>query len=319
MLRVVIEEKWRNAQVPVEKDRQVVVNTLGNLAHIGSFHWSVAMGACIAQSSSMAMPAREFVNMTRECSLSLLVLYATFLSDLIRVARVDSTVADALKGLNQIVHTGVALNKQDEEWAYQNDLKIMTSYGTTETGPMMCSRLGTDPLSRLLRPFPGANPLFIPYKSMDDDAEEDGYYHSNDLFEPLEDGWIYRGRAGDWIKTLGGFCDTKSIEDNVRKTCADIIHDAVVVGTGRLHVCLVVESAVNGLNDEEKLALSRTIIDRTAEFNTRLFKHERVQDPKLVLVVDKGALPRTKEKGNVQRSAVERMFLEQLDLIAGTL
>ena len=38
MLEVVIKYKWPNAQVPLEKPVQGVVNTLGNMAHIGSFH-----------------------------------------------------------------------------------------------------------------------------------------------------------------------------------------------------------------------------------------------------------------------------------------
>ena len=99
----------------------------------------------------MAMKVPEFVNMTRECSLTVLVLYATFLSDLIRAGREDPAVRDALQSLNQIIHTGVALNKEDEEWAYEHKLRItvctslrpllpvshihqQTSYGTTETG-----------------------------------------------------------------------------------------------------------------------------------------------------------------------------------------
>lgn len=38
----------------------------------------------------------------------------------------------------------------------------------------------------------------------------DGFYHTGDLFEEVEPGlYIFRGRSGDWIKTLGGFCDAK--------------------------------------------------------------------------------------------------------------
>jgi hypothetical protein len=54
-----------------------------------------------------------------------------------------------------------------------------------------------------------------PHESMYD---ADGWYHTNDLFELVEqgkarqgekgDGWVYRGRANDWIKTNQGFIDT---------------------------------------------------------------------------------------------------------------
>ena len=98
----------------------------------------------------------------------------------------------------------------------------------------MRSRLGADPSSRLLRPIPSASPTFLPYTSPDGgslgagnlfelvlsgDADDcpppalraaDGYYHTNDIFERVEeDGYVYRGRGGDWIKTAEGFVDTK--------------------------------------------------------------------------------------------------------------
>ena len=99
---------------------------------------------------------------------------------------------------------------------------------------MMRSRIGYTPSDRLLRPIVGANPLFLPHgdrtnirsaggvelyemvvSTTADDCptpefwSDDGYYHTKDLFEKIEDGWVYRGRAGDWIKLLDGFCDTK--------------------------------------------------------------------------------------------------------------
>lgn len=102
------------------------------------------------------------------------------------------------------------------------------------TAPLLRSRVGLDPSARLLRPVRGANPAFLPYKDKDSgssdadlyelvvpaDADDcpppplisaDGFYHSNDIFEKVVDGWVYRGRAGDWIKVLGGFVDTKCV------------------------------------------------------------------------------------------------------------
>ena len=103
-----------------------------------------------------------------------------------------------------------------------------SSYGSSETNQL----LKTSPGSSILRPIPGANPVFLPFEDHDKSADgvqlyevvvpstaddcpppemcgADGYYHTNDLFEQVEDGWVYRGRGGDWIKLLGGFCDTK--------------------------------------------------------------------------------------------------------------
>ena len=101
--------------------------------------------------------------------------------------------------------------------------------GPASSGPLLRARPGADASSRLLRPIEGANPVFLPYESNESGAQlfevvvpadaddcppptyvrEDGYYHTNDLFEKVEDGYVYRGRAGDWIKTVEGFVDTK--------------------------------------------------------------------------------------------------------------
>lgn len=38
----------------------------------------------------------------------------------------------------------------------------------------------------------------------------DGFYHTGDVFEEVEKGlFVFRGRGDDWLKTPGGFCDTK--------------------------------------------------------------------------------------------------------------
>ncbi len=81
----------------------------------------------MVQSSSTAIGVEEFVGMRRICGLSTFVIFATFLSDIIRAAKKDDNVRAALKELNQISHTGVALNKEDDEWAHTNDIKIVVS------------------------------------------------------------------------------------------------------------------------------------------------------------------------------------------------
>ena len=86
----------------------------------------------------------------------------------------------------------------------------------------------------------------------------------------------------------------RNVEDHIRKTCSDLVYDVVMVGSGRLHPCLVVESVAKGLADADRQRISREIVTRTADFRTRLFPHERIEDAKRVLVVEQGTLPRTK-------------------------
>jgi len=39
---------------------------------------------------------------------------------------------------------------------------------------------------------------------------DDGFYHLGDLFQEIAPGaYVFRGRTGDWFKTIEGMCDTK--------------------------------------------------------------------------------------------------------------
>ena len=79
----------------------------------------------------------------------------------------------------------------------------------------------------------------------------------------------------------------------VRKSCADVVHDAVVLGIGRPFACLAVEAKAAGLDDPGKLRLAQTVVERLAPTSGRLFPHERIEDPKKVLVVEQGTFIRT--------------------------
>ena len=81
----------------------------------------------------------------------------------------------------------------------------------------------------------------------------------------------------------------RSIEDAVKELCQDVVFDCVAVGSGRRSPALLVEPTEN----VEWNTIPRIIIERLAPFNQKRFPHERLDDPRLVLVVDRGALPRT--------------------------
>jgi len=68
--------------------------------------------------------------------------------------------------------------------------------------------------------------------------------------------------------------------------------------------------------DTEELKVE--IVERTREFHSRRFMHERITSTKHVVVVERGTLLRTAAKGNVRRQAVENQYKELLDGIYGT-
>lgn len=100
----------------------------------------------------------------------------------------------------------------------------------------MTSVLGSDASSSLLRMIPGVEsatlipctPLVSAFKGEGELFEvvcyqgkkdsphsslfhtPDGVFHTDDIFEQVSPGlYRFRGRKGDWIKTLNGFCDAQ--------------------------------------------------------------------------------------------------------------
>jgi hypothetical protein len=67
---------------------------------------------------------------------------------------------------------------------------------------------------------------------------------------------------------------SRSIEDQVRKTCADLVHDAVVVGFALPAPGLVVESVQADLDDAGRFQLAEQIVEKLSPFNERLYMHE---------------------------------------------
>lgn len=334
-LRAFVRLKFPAAvsQKPVAGDEGPdIMNTLGSLAHVGSF---CALLAAIyhrfttVQTSSMGFPTSELVDLAKTCGVNRFVLYAPFLSSHLSAAKEDSEVLRVLQNCRQVAYTGVALNKIDEAWGYDNNIPITSFYGCSETATLMTTTIGRSPSHHLFRLIPDVSADIIPaaqgqllevvvhagnsespHPSL---CSPDGLFHTGDLFEEIEPGgYLYRGRSGDWIKTLGGFCDANAMEDEIRRCCGDIIYDVVIVGSSRPDPCMFAEvrSEIDATKEEE---LIQTIIERMAPYNERLFPYERIDDAKRIRLLAQGTLPRTKEKGNIRRNATEEAYDSVLD------
>lgn len=185
---------------------------------------------------------------------------------------------------------------------------------------MLLSRGDGTPAGRFLKPLKGVNYGFFPsspakptetgHVSVNNQLLElvilsdspdcphvslrrssDGHFHTGDLFQEVQPGqYISRGRDDDWIKSLNSLrCDTRSIEENVRATCADLVEECIVVGTGRPSPSLFVEPKTDMPHDQ----LRKEIVRRTRQFHSRRYMHERITSTEFVMVVDRKSLPRT--------------------------
>lgn len=96
--------------------------------------WS---GHCLVQTSKPDIDAHEFMAMVGS-GLNFILLYAPWLSKLINVARTDTNILEALKGLRQVSYTGAALNPEDEEWLIENGVKAtVRKHNRVELLPVM--------------------------------------------------------------------------------------------------------------------------------------------------------------------------------------
>lgn len=312
------------------------------MCHIGqTFMFSGFMqhGSCTIQPTSQAFPTSELMDMVTRCNLNRLVQFPPFLAAHIRASRQNPKLLAILQGLDEIFYSGMLLPNDDEEWMAKNGLKVVNCFGSTECGAMMLAKGVRSPL----QPMEGVHYGFFPTTSESEsdghqnannrmlelvilsDSRDcpdpslrasDGHFHTGDLFIEVSPGrYVSRGRDDDWIKSENSLrCDTKAIEDNVRMTCADLISECIVVGAGRPSPALFVEAKDEGRDAE---TLKKTIIRRTRHFHSRRYLHEQITQPKFIVVVPKGTLPRTASKGNIRRKAVEDLFKSQLDIIYG--
>ena len=316
------------------------------MCHIGQtfmFLASFQNGACTIQPKAVTFSTDELAHMITHGELNRLNEFPAFFAVHLRAARQNPKMLALLRSLDEILYSGQPMPREDEEWAYANDLQIRNLFGSTECGAMLLSIRGGGQATPALRPIEGTQYAFMPIEDSPEDETEsaygnanarllelvilstspdcphvsiraaDGHYHTGDLFVEVAPGaYVSRGRNDDWIKSENALrCDTRAIEDNVRQTCGDLIHECIVVGNGRPSPALFVEAADGLAMDEARL--KREIIRRTRHFHSRRYLHERITNAKMVVVVQRGTLPRTATKGNVRRRAVEEMFRRELD------
>ncbi|KAF7339984.1 Acetyl-CoA synthetase-like protein [Mycena venus] len=332
---------------------QDLFNNIGSFGHVGSATYPnhiCAAGQCMVQLPPSGFDRETLLDLTRLAGLNNLFLYAPWFSKLINMARTDPEVLGVLRGMHQIVYTGASLNPEDEAWIVEQGLPSTVLYATTEIALCLVSDLNDLKTLPAMRVVPGVQCEFIPTKSLKTselagDVQDrtcggqlydffipasapncphpsirnrpDGHI-SGDLFEEVQKGYYaFRGRNDDWIRTGPGlsFCDTKSIEDNCMLNCADLVKNCTVVGHYKPAVVLFIEPALSLPGETDVSAFKAGILRQTTSFNDRLFQHERITDPNFIVVVPPGSLPRTTEKGNIRRKAVEDEYADLLQQI----
>ncbi|KAJ7117479.1 hypothetical protein C8R44DRAFT_879044 [Mycena epipterygia] len=290
--------QWPSIWQCYQDDRALVVNNIGSFANVGSATRIVAItylswsGHCLVQTSKPDFEVDEFLAMT---------LYAT-----------KETAGYLVSSLN-VKEVLPAMRVLEDV-----NCKFIPTRGLDHTDLNMESskRSQGGQLFDLFLPTEADN---CPHPSISN--RPDGHIMVTFSKKQNQDyiasvlNTMKRGRNDDWIRTGKhlSFCDTKLIEDNALTTCADFVENVAVVGHYKPAVVLFVEpiNSIKGVEDEA--ALKAKILTRTRAFTDRLFEHEQVKSLVQIVTVDAGSLPRTTEKGNIRRKAVEDDHAKELE------
>ncbi|KAI5459558.1 hypothetical protein BGZ63DRAFT_489404 [Mariannaea sp. PMI_226] len=350
---VPVTAKWLDYSVtkmsqcipPVSPHKQQVTVASGSFCHMATaliFLYFVRQGSCFVLPTELPYKNSELRQMINECELTDLAMFPAFISKVFQEARHDPSLLTAIQGLDRIIYGGGLLDGADEKWALEQGLNLLNLFASTEVGILLLSRKGQKegmtyletlpesrfeflPLSDDSGPGPRLLELVVPPESPDCPAPplrslKDGKFHTGDLFiEVAANRYLSQGRNDDWIKMeMALRCDTGSIEMNAMDTCGhDLIGAAVVVGVGRPSPVLVVEPKdITTICSEPYIErLKNEIFQRVSPFHKRRYMHERIGDPRFILVVPTGTLARTATKGNIQRKKVQENLKDELDKI----
>jgi acyl-coenzyme A synthetase/AMP-(fatty) acid ligase len=301
----------------------------------------------MALPTSIPYSLPELRRIVKECKVTLFNMFSSFLAGVIKEARKDPELLAMLQSFDACTCGGLPLEETEGAWAREQGINIVDLFASTEVGCMLIGVGG--PEGNLLRLWPESTfemrPIYVapddtingapsnttngassgklvelvvprhapecPHPSLCD--EKTGDFITGDIFLQVgPDRYIAKGRNDDWIKMeISLRCDTRSIENNALETGGkDLISAAVVVGAARPSPALCVEAK----QPEGHGELRAEILRRITPFHERRYKHERILDSRLIIVVPNGALPRT-PKGSIQRKVVEREFKKDLDRI----
>lgn len=154
--------RWLNAQVYFvsaiwdgEPKEHNIVNNIGSFAHLGSatckyilppriigdshpFKLAISYlahtGSCLIQTSKADMDPSEFYALVEQGGMNRCLLYASWFSRLLEIAKKDTKMLSTLKDMRQIVYTGASLNPENEKWVYEQGIPVTLMYATTEIG-----------------------------------------------------------------------------------------------------------------------------------------------------------------------------------------
>jgi hypothetical protein len=85
---------------------------------------NMPVGACTVQPTKIAFSSEELEDMVKRCGLNELTQMPTFIITHFNRARKDDKFLSLLRGLDEVFYGGLPLPKGDEDWAFENGIKL---------------------------------------------------------------------------------------------------------------------------------------------------------------------------------------------------
>jgi len=85
---------------------------------------SIQHGSCTIQPTVIGFSSEELIDMISRCHLNRLNQFAAFLMNHLRNAKQDAKYLSILKGLDDVIYSGMPLPLEDEQWALKNGINL---------------------------------------------------------------------------------------------------------------------------------------------------------------------------------------------------
>ena len=134
--------------------------------------------------------------MIRDCGVNRLNQFATFLAQHLRNSRQNPRLLALLQTLDDALYSGLALPREEEEWAHGNGIRLRVSlypflihicliihknlFGSTECGAMLLSTRGPE---MFLQPLDGMSYAFVPVASQSEAGTSQAEHFAAPLLE----------------------------------------------------------------------------------------------------------------------------------------
>jgi hypothetical protein len=124
--------KMRGCWVEVSSSTQDVISSMGSLCHVGQWFvvfLAIQRRACVIQPSTIAYSTQELLELSDTQGLNRLFSFSPYLKPHLDKAKSDERTLDCLRGMRQIIYSGVPLDDSVVGWAFESGIPLMVSTG----------------------------------------------------------------------------------------------------------------------------------------------------------------------------------------------